>query len=221
VAGEVDDLRNDVEEGFQNFEERAGFPELDWIDGGAPSVDGGDDMVLVGRNLLQGQTFDTLTVGADNAAVTVTMLKPGDSGVSMEVVQGAGALAAELADGKLTVTLAAANSTATEVAAAINAAASCIGVIYAAAGGTGADDVLVAAEAPLTGGVGTYAENKVVIAGVEALPKQMADAWTDTQITVTTPDWTASGIAQSDIGAITVMSDGTRSDPLGTVFAAA
>jgi len=214
VAGEVADLRRDVEEGFQNNEERAGFPEVDWVDGGAMSVDGGDDFVIKGSNLLQDQEFDSVTLGTGNAAVTFSALKPGEgSGLSVVIEQGVGALAVDLTDGLLTVTLAAANSTATEVAAAVNADSDCIGVILAVAGGTGADDVVVATETELTGGVGTYAENKVLISGVEALPKQEADSWGDDSITVKTPDLTAEtdARAEGDLATIRVMVDGKLS----------
>jgi hypothetical protein len=40
LAGEIGDLRADVEEGFQNLEERAGFPELDYVDGPGRSISG-------------------------------------------------------------------------------------------------------------------------------------------------------------------------------------
>ena len=79
LAGEITDLRNDVEEGFQNFEKRASFPEISYIDGTGPAAAGGD-MILKGTNLLQGQTFDALTLWEGTSAVVITCLTPGDSG---------------------------------------------------------------------------------------------------------------------------------------------
>lgn len=137
LQAEIADLRDDVETGFLAAESRTGHPILDALDPGVLLAAGQASFVIKGRNLLQSQTFDTLTTGTANAAVTVTMLKPGDSGVSLVVAQGVGALSAVLSASVLTVTLAAGGSTATAVAAAINAAASCIGVIHAVAGGTG------------------------------------------------------------------------------------
>jgi len=219
---ELRDLRSDVDEGFENNEARAGFPHLDWLDvtTGAPTATGGD-LKLLGRNLLQGQTFDTLTLGLTTAGVVVTMLKPGKSGVSMEIVQGVGALSAVLAADKLTVTLAVGGSTATEVVGAINGAASCIGVVFAAVLSGGGGTVLVAAETVLAGGVGLYAGNKVWVSGVEVLPKHAASQWTDGYIIVTTPDLTAATPARAaaDVVNLMVSSDGVCSEALSGVLA--
>ena len=222
LAGEIRDLRSDVEEGFQNNEERSGFPHLDWTDvsSGAIKAAGGD-VILYGRSLLQGQTFDTLTIGTGNAALTVTCLKPGDSGIRLAVVQGVGALAVTFVGGLLTVTLAAApgGSTATAVASQINATT--VGVIRAVAGGTGGSLVLVSAATPLAGGVGLYAGNSVLVSGVEALPKHAASPWTDTNITVTVPDLTALTPARAagDVVTVQVSSDGIVTESLSGVLA--
>ena len=214
LSAEIADLRNDVEEGFQNSESKSGFPVLDALDPGTLLAAGQATFVIKGRNLLQGQTFDTITSGLANAAVAVTALKPGVSGLSLAIVQGVGALAAELDGDVLTVTLAAANSTATEVAAAINAEATCIGVVHAVAGGTGADDVVVAAETALAGGAGYYAGNVVTINGQSCNPVQAASQWTNTSITVLVPALT--GRIASDVVGVTVMSNGVLSNTLGT-----
>lgn len=216
LSKEVKDLRGDVEEGFQNAESKSGYPALDALDPATLLAAGQASFVLVGRNLLQSQTFDTLTTGITAAAVAVTMLKPGVSGVSLVVTQGAGALSTVLADNLLTVELASGNSTATEVTAAINAAASCIGVIHAVAGGGGGDDVLVAAETALAGGVGLYSGNSVVINGQSCNPVQAADQWTDTSITVLVPALT-SRVATDVVGAI-VTSDGVSTGQLSAVL---
>lgn len=91
LAGEVRDLRGDVEEGFQNNEARASFPHLDWLDDttGALLAAGGP-IKLLGRNLWQDQTFDTVTLGTGTAGVIFTMLKPGESNTYVKIVQGAG-----------------------------------------------------------------------------------------------------------------------------------
>lgn len=216
LSAEISDLRNDVEEGFQNAESKAGYPMLDALDPATLLAAGQASFVLVGRNLLQGQTFDELTTGAGNAAVTVKMLKPGDSGVRLVVTQGAGALAVTFVDGLLTVELAAAGSTATAVAAAINALAACIGVVFATAGGTGADNVVVAAETPLAGGVGSYEDNNVWINGQSCLPVHAADQWTDTSVTVLVPALT--GRVATDMVAAMIESDGVMTNALSPVL---
>ena len=216
LAGEVADLRADVEEGFQNAESRAGYPMLDALDPATLLAAGQASFVLVGRNLLQGQTFDTLVSGSGNAQVTVTMLKPGNSGFRLLIEQGAGALAVDLTDGLLTVTLAAAGSTATAVVAAINALAGCIGVIHAVAGGTGGDNVVAAAETALAGGDGSYEDNNVWINGQSCLPVHAADQWTDTSVTVLVPALT--GRAATDMVAAMIESDGVMTNALSPVL---
>lgn len=90
VSQEVRDLRADVEEGFQNNEARASFPHLDWLDISAGALlAAGGDVTLMGRNLLQGQTFEnSLVFGTGAAAVTLDVLKPGDTGWKVKIVQG-------------------------------------------------------------------------------------------------------------------------------------
>lgn len=59
VAGEVADLRQDVNKAFGYSESRAStknYPEISMIDGGLPPITGGE-MVIRGTNLLQGQSF--------------------------------------------------------------------------------------------------------------------------------------------------------------------
>lgn len=88
MGKEVADLRADVEEGFQNNEAQASFPHLDVIDATSVVKAAGGDIVLAGRNLLQGQTFDALTLGVGTAQLDLALLKPGDSGWKVKIVQG-------------------------------------------------------------------------------------------------------------------------------------
>lgn len=224
LAGEIGDLRGDVEEGFQNLEERAGFPELYYIDGAGPSA-AGADMVLVGVNFLQGQTFDTLQLVEGAAQLDLWPLKPGDSEITVEMTVGAGGLVVTYnpATKKLVIELAAAGSTDDAIATEINNGAACAGYIRAdsAAGGS---FTAAQAEAPMAGGVGDYAGNVVKVGGVECLPKKAgavttsAAVWTDTQLDVTVP--ALAPIVATDQANVTVMSDGTRADALGAVVQA-
>lgn len=224
LSAEIADVRADVEEGFQNLEERTGYPELDFHDltDGAIAAAGGD-VTLIGRELLQGQTFDKLNVVEGAFDMLIECLKPGKSGISVIFETGAGALAVSLAADLLTVTLpVAGQDTADNIATAINAdAANCNGVLRAnvVAGGMLTQAGLGAVALPLAGGVGDYAGNKVMVGGIEALPQNETGTtsvakWTDTSLKVTTP--AVGGVG--DHAQITVSSDGTRADALTAVL---
>jgi hypothetical protein len=224
LSGEIVDLRKDVEEGFQNLEERAGYPELDYIDGAGPSA-AGADMILVGRNLLQDQTFDTIKLTEGAAELDLWPVKPGDSGITVVMTVGAGGLVVTYnpTTKVLTIELAAAGSSDDAIATAINAdAAETDGHIRATSAAGGNFTVAQASQA-LTGGVGDYAGNKVTVGGNECLPKNAAGTtssavWTDTQVDVTVP--ALAPIVATDQANVTVMSDGTRADALGAVVQA-
>lgn len=224
LAGEVADLRSDVEEGFQNAEAREGFPELYYVDGAGPSA-AGADMVLKGANLLQGQTFDELALWEGTSMVTVTCLKPGNSGFTIEITDGAtaGSEVVTKTGDAFTVQIEAGVSSADQIATAINAdGADSDGYLRAASGGAGTTNA-VAAAADMAGGVGEFAENKVTVGGVECLPANTtgtagAAAWSDDTITVTVP--ALSPIVATDQAALKVMSDGTSADTLGVTVQA-
>lgn len=224
LAGEIGDLRKDVEEGFQNLEERAGFPELYYIDGAGPSA-AGADMVLKGANFLQGQTFDEITIEeAAAGSVVLTALKPGDSGITVEVALASALdVAFNPATGVLLIELPAIGDSDDDIATAINAdGAATDGYVRATSAGSG-DIVADHAAAPMTGGVGDYAGNVVKVGGVECLPANTtgatgAAAWADATITVTVPALTP--IVATDQANVTVMADGTRADALGAVVQA-
>lgn len=220
VAGEVSDLRGDIEEGFQALENRTGFPELDAVDGAGPSPAGGD-MVLVGRALLQGQVFDELVLWLTTSAVTITALKPGDSGFTIQIT-GGGAAGSETITKTVdafVIDIEPAVSSANQIATAINAnGADSDGYLRAASGGAGTTNAIAAATA-MTGGVGDFANNEVMVGGLEALPANTAGtagaaAWTDTAITVTVP--TLTGLVSGDDVQISVESNGVRADALSS-----
>lgn len=218
LQSEIQDLRNDVEEGFQNLEERAGYPELDYIDGAGPAAAGGD-MALVGRNLLQGQSFDVLALWAGTSLVTITCLKPGKSPFTIQVTGGgtAGSETVTKTGDAFVIDIEPGVSTANQIATAINAnGADSDGHLRAASGGAGTTNAVAAATA-MAGGVGDFAGNVVRAAGFECLPANTpgtagAAAWTDTQITVTVP--ALAPVVATDKAQVTVSSDGTRADTL-------
>jgi hypothetical protein len=227
VAGEVEDLRNDVEEGFQNFEARIGYPELDLHDQSVSDVvAAGGDIVLVGRELLQGQTFDKINITEGTVDLLIEMLKPGKSNVRVVFTTGAGGLVIDLTNDLLTIELpAAGQDTVDNIATAINAdGADTEGIIRASmVAGTGNNITQAGqgtAEIPLAGGDGDYDYNKVMVGGLEALPANETGTtsvakWTNTSLKVTTQ---AVGAAADHVQ-ITVMSDGKRTQALTAVLA--
>jgi hypothetical protein len=224
VAGEVADLRGDVEEGFQNMEAREGFPEVYYIDGAGPSA-AGADMILKGVNLLQGQTFDELVLWAGTSMVTITCLKPGNSPFTIQVTDGAtaGAEVVTKTGDAFVVQIQVGVSTADQIATAINAdGADSDGHLRAASGGSGTTNAIAAATA-MSGGEGDFDGNKVTVGGVECLPANTpgtagAAAWSDDTITVTVP--ALAPIVATDQAALKVMSDGTSADTLGVTVQA-
>jgi hypothetical protein len=218
LSGEIADLRNDVEEGFQNAEERAGFPELDYVDGAGPAAAGGD-MALVGRNLLQDQTFDTLALWAGTSEVVITCLKPGKSPFTIQVTDGAtaGAEVVTKTGDAFEVQIEVGVSTADQIATALNAdGADSDGHLRAASGGAGTTNAVQAATS-MAGGVGDFAGNVVRVGGFECLPANTpgtagAAAWTDTGVLVTVP--ALAPIVATDKAQITLTSDGTRADAM-------
>lgn len=224
LQAEIQDLRNDVEEGFQNMEDRAGYPELDYHDltDGAVAAAGGD-ITLVGRNLLQGQSFDYIKLVEGAAEVEIWPVKPGDSDITVEMEVGTGALAVAYDPNtkKLVVTLQAAGDTDDAIATIINNDAATDGYFRATSAGGGSFTAAVA-ETALTGGVGDYDGNVVMVAGEEALPinagaaATSAAVWTDTSVKVTVP--ALSGGQVGDHAQVTLSSDGTRADALSVVL---
>ena len=94
LPGEIADLRGDVELGFENSEGRVGFPELDAMSGNDP-LPGGGLLTLFGRNLLQGQKFDSYVLhfpvingpsGTAADTVTLVAMTPGVSKLKVRVL---------------------------------------------------------------------------------------------------------------------------------------
>lgn len=218
---EIRDTRSDVDTALEILEGRdtaLDYPELDYIDGTGPAAAGGD-MVLVGRNLLAGQTFDELTLWATTSAVVITALAPGDSGFTIEITDGAtaGSEVVTKSGNAFTIQIQAGVSTADQIATAINAdGADSDGYLRAASGGADTSNA-VAAAADMTGGVGAGWE--CLVGGFTALPANTtgtagAAAITDTQATVTVP--ALSPIVATDLAKVYVTADNIRTD-LGAV----
>ena len=224
-AGELGDLRKDLQNAFKKLEARTSYPEIQWLDGGAPSV-GGGDLVIKGANLLQGQSFATLTLWEGTSSVVITALKPGAPGNDFTIaVAGGGTAGSETVvktGNAFVVTIEVGVSTANQIATAINddlnaGVRDADGYLMAVSGGAGTTNA-VAAAANLAGGVGEGWA--CYVSGVEALPANTtgatgAAAVAEAECTVTVPDLSAETDARAaaDIAAVVVTTDGvsTRS----------
>jgi hypothetical protein len=168
-----------------------------------------------------------LSLNAGAAVLSVFALKPGNSGITVVVVAGVGALAVTFvpSTGVLTITLAAGGSTDAAIATAINAnAAQTDGYIRATSGAAGSLTLAVAST-PMAGGDGEYALNKVEVTGLEALPANEPGAnatakWADGVVTVTVPVLTGATPARAaaDIAATRISSNGVQTDPISSVL---
>ena len=224
LTTEVGDLRRDVERAFTRSEGKDGYPDLQWVDGGAPAAAGGD-MVVKGAGLLQGQSFASLTLFTGTSELVFTAMKPGLDGNDFTVeIQDTGSLTVTLTGNDLVITIDLGTTTSDQIATAVNAdAADTDGIIRCASGGTGVAHAVTAAT-NMTGGLGEGFE--CFVSGVECLPANTtgtagAAAVAEDEITVTVPNLTAETDARAagDLAAIVVNSDGVVSNTMTAVLA--
>lgn len=229
VKASIEALRQAVEAAFVVCEAKTDFPLLRGLDGGAPSK-GGGDVVLYGTDLLQGCAIDSIDLSEGDADLVLHALKPGDSGITVEVVAGEDALAIgyDSETKKLTITLASGGSSDDAVATAINADAAQTEGIIRAVSGAGGDLTANQAVAPMTGGTGDYDSFGVYAAGTECLPANETGTtsvakWTDTKVTVTVPNLGGESTpawAQSDLVQVRALCNGAMSDAMTAVLGA-
>ena len=152
LTREVDDLRSDVEAAFARLESHASIPMLYANDivlkNGNSDVNAAAN--IYGVNLLCGQTQASVTIND----ITFSVINPGVAGnsLSVEITQGGGGLVVSFNANKLTVELAAANSTNDQVASAVNALAA--NKFAATVNANNGANAVVAAESSCTGGIG-------------------------------------------------------------------
>lgn len=211
VAGEVADVRNDVDTSFSKLEARTDYPVVNVVAGGsALSIASAPASTAVtGTGFLQDQTFATHTFGTGNAALTISAVRPGEPGNALEVkiTQGSGGIAATVSNGVMTLELAVGNSTANQCVTEINGDADCKKLFHAVAGGSGASNVLIASQVALAGGVG---EGLLVLLGGNE--QTVIDLVTGTALVVAFDDFT--GLANTDAAPLVVKSNGVCSDPI-------
>lgn len=210
VAGrEVMDLRSDIESAVVKLEGKVDFPSLGKVTGGASVSIGAVPVAkaIAGLSLLQGCARATKAFGVGTAAITLTANRPGTPGnaVQYEAVQGAGAIAVALVGSKITVTLAAAGSTANDVKSALDADTAIAALVQVVSGGAGT--VLVTPLASLEGGTGSGLE--VTING---LAQTVVGAVTDIAIPMKVSNLT--GSAAGDAVALQVKSNGVMTNAI-------
>jgi hypothetical protein len=207
--GEIADLRADVEGAFEVSDGKTGFPFLGKVTAGKAISLGGvpQAAAVAGAGFTQGQVKAALTKGTGTASLAFTANRPGTPGnaISVEIVQGVGSLAISVTSQKITVTLAAAGSTANAVKAAVDAHATAKTMVQVVSGGTGT--VLVSVEALMTGGVGAGLEVKV-----NSIEQQVVGSVTDTAIPMVVSDLT--GCVATDAATLQVKSNGVASNAL-------
>jgi len=213
---ETNDLRSDVEDAFVVSEARNGFPVIDYLDlaaAGGITAAGTVDIACVGRNLLNGSTYASVTI----AGLTFDAVVPGAGAndYTVEIIDSAGGgLTIAMAGNNLVIDQGGSGSDEDTIATAINnAGADTYGKIRANSAGGGA--MAVAAEVPLTGGTGDdfYAE----IVGIACPPLHPVGAATaaahvsDTLATLNPPALTTGGAAAGDVGVLRMLSNGVMS----------
>lgn len=202
-------------------------PMLDHLDigGGAALLAGGGDVIVVGRNILQGQTFDTLRIVDDPTAsppdydLHITALKPGVSGYSI-VFDGNGTAENEtvaLADGVFTIAMEAGVSTADQIATAINAdGADSEGLIRANVVETNTMPDMV--ETPLAGGAGSGVT--ILVGGESCLPSNEPGTTSIAKISDTALNITSEAVgAAGDFVTLYIISNGVISNSLSAILA--
>jgi len=214
VAGEVGDLRADVERAITKLEARTGLLEIQWVDGGLVAV--GGDHVVKGVGLLQAGVAAALTLFAGTSELVFEALTPGEGGNAFTVeIQDTGAISVTKTGDAFVITINLGVSTADAIATAVNAdAAQSDGYLTCNGGGVGVAQAVTAATA-MTGGVGD--DWACEVAGEACLPANTTGAnggaaVTDTVATVTVPDLTGVGdpLAAGDVAVLAVLANGVR-----------
>jgi hypothetical protein len=203
------DLRSDVDDALVMVEGKVGFPSLGKVTGGAAVSLAAVPVAkaIAGLNILQSCVRATKAFGVGTAMLTLTANRPGTPGNSIqyEAVQGAGALSVNIVGTKITVTLAAAGSTANDVKVALDANTAIAALVQVVSGGGGT--VLVTPLASLEGGTGSGLEVK--INGIE---QSVVGAVTDSAIPMRVSDLT--GSAAGDSVALQVKSNGVMTNAI-------
>lgn len=224
-SGELRDTRGDVDAAFELLESRDTtlvYPEIDWLDGGAPAAAGGA-AVIKGRGLLQGQTFAAITIGASLELIACTPGLVGND-YTVTVVSTTGGLAITMVTGALKIDLGGATPDEDTIATALNNAGAANYQLIRANSGGGAAFGVVAAT-PLVGGLGEGWE--CLVSGIvcpithDVGAATSAANLTETATSVTVPNLTAAGDARAaaDLAQITIRSNNVMTQAMTIVLA--
>lgn len=150
---ELRDLRSDVESAFSALEQGTSFPLITTYDLAVASATNDTDGAkgFFGANLLAGRSLATLTIGD----LTFSGLKGATSNnVTVTVAAPDGALAVSVVGNDITISPAAAGSTYTDIAAAINASSDAKALITVTDDESGNSASAAVAKQSLSGGTG-------------------------------------------------------------------
>jgi hypothetical protein len=198
---------------------RTSKPEIDILApavGPTLAVNGTENLTIEGTDLVQGQAFASLTLGA---SLDIIAEVPGSAGnaFSVEVVDtgGAGPSTVAYAAGKLTIDLVGLTPNEDAIAALVNAGGGAwTGILRANSGAGPAFGTAV--EANLAGGSGS---GLAVLVGGEACSPvgesgglaTSTASYTDTSLSVDVPDLSAAGLAANETATVRVVSNGESS----------
>lgn len=195
---------------------RSGFPILDFITDETLSIAGiPATHTITGRNLLNGQTRASLTVGTGTSSVLFEACRPGAYGnlLSIQMISGgAESISVTTPVGEVTsattiaITYNNGTSTGNSIAILVNAHAQAKKLVYATGGGSGTS-LAESGPTALDGGVGEGF--KVYLGGLE---QNVVGKVTDTSLPMLTRVFTS--MANLDGASVYCVSDGTMSFPL-------
>jgi len=207
IAGEISDLRGDVDGAFDELENR---PTLTRVTGGstALSIAGlPTAKPLVGVGLLGGKVQGSLVINEGTTAeLTFTAQRPGTPGnaLTVQVVDSAGGgLAVSVALGVIEIDLGGATPDAATILAALDADADILDLIDTAHDGVAGAGLplIMAAALPLAGGTGDG-----FVVSVNGVVQKVNGPVTDTGVPMLVDDLT--GAANLDQAQIRVVTDG-------------
>lgn len=218
VAGEVADLRSDVDDGFIALEAATGAPLVEFVDGtntfsaGTPGTH-----ILVGTDFLQGKVQGVLASGAGTSEVTFTAVRPGTDGNDIRVkMTDTGSLSTSVTGNDITVTYNGGVTTADQIATDVNADTDALKLVNCVGGGSGTAQVEILTLTNLAGGTGEGATQFDVVAG--GLSQEVTIV-SDTSITFTS-DNTGTILANGDLVNVVVISDDVRSNSISMAVVA-
>lgn len=231
-AGDVDHLAahlGGIDNELGTLHAKTGAPTIRGFRaaGGTLSANGSEDATVLGANLIQGQTFAQVTLGASLDIIAEEPGAPGNA-LSVEVVDtgGAGPSTVAYLAGKLTIDLVGLTPDEDAIATLINTTGAWDGIFRANSGGGAAFGTV--AETPLTGG-GTGLGCKFYVGGGLCTPAGEAGAGatsnaslSETTCVIDVPDLTGlipALTATTDDAAIWVESNGKTSNSLSKTLA--